>query len=107
MFLLVSVYIYIYIFYIYDIYRLLQDKLATYDKTIRPTANQSQPIVVYFTFTYLQELNEVDQKLKVVGLHYINDMMNWDPTKNGTMTDFLTKNGRFWTPNFILVNSAE
>ncbi|XP_060588637.1 acetylcholine receptor subunit alpha-like [Ruditapes philippinarum] len=95
-----------------DTYRLLRDKLSYYDKTIRPKINQSEQTVVYFTFGLLslKELDEVNQRLSVAAftsLVWTDELLRWTPNDYGNMTQLRTGSGKFWTPNLILVNSAE
>lgn len=53
-----------------DAVHLHSDLLANYSKTVRPVANQSDPMMVNLTFSLLAilELDEIVGKLSVVGI---------------------------------------
>ncbi|XP_045176447.1 acetylcholine receptor subunit alpha-like [Mercenaria mercenaria] len=93
-----------------DTNRLLKDKLTDYNKSTRPTYNQSTPTAVTFGFemVYIQEFDEVQQKLSIMalpGLNWTDESMMWNPADYGGLFSLVTESGPFWTPNLVLSNS--
>ncbi|XP_053383863.1 neuronal acetylcholine receptor subunit alpha-7-like [Mercenaria mercenaria] len=94
-----------------DTYNLLNDKLANYNRKIRPTFNQSAPTEVKFGFQLvaISEFDELQEKLSVVGvihLNWVDEMIQWNPLDYGGMYTVLTESGSFWIPNLVLTNTA-
>lgn len=92
--------------------KLLKDKLAGYNKLLRPVKNQSSPIDVYVDFDLVSiqkfdEVLEVIQLTTILRMRWRDENMIWDPTEYGGMTHITMDSNNFWTPNLIFANSVE
>lgn len=91
---------------------LLANKLADYDKTFRPVANQSESIGLYIGLELISihEFNEVQEQLTiaaVMSLYWIDEYINWDPDDYGGIEELVIESDKVWTPNVVLTNNVK
>ncbi|XP_053399141.1 acetylcholine receptor subunit beta-like 1 [Mercenaria mercenaria] len=81
-----------------------------YDKRIRPSNNQSDPIEVYVSFYLLSinELSETTETLKTTGYLWIiwyDEFLQWTPADYGGLEYYHWPQGDVWKPDVALKNS--
>ena len=91
-----------------DADNLLKDKMATYNKKLRPVHNQSQAVSVTVGFGLTSiDLDEVHGKFSAMGfviMNWVDEQMTWNGTAYGGLTKIVVESGDFWTPDLVLVN---
>ncbi|KAL4233409.1 hypothetical protein ACF0H5_008090 [Mactra antiquata] len=95
-----------------EVRRLIKDKTANIDTSLRPVINQYDPITVNMSFNLLsiQEVNEVQQTITLnayMELIWIDETMTWNPADYGGTGQFMADSGRFWTPSIVLANTND
>ena len=78
---------------------------------IRPVLNQSHPVKVYvsLSFVYIQEFDEVKGKLGLTALVYVqwrDKTVSWDPSES-KIYSLTYMDGPFWKPLLTIGNSYD
>ncbi|XP_053399145.1 neuronal acetylcholine receptor subunit alpha-3-like [Mercenaria mercenaria] len=81
-----------------------------YDKKVRPTNNQSDPIEVHVSLYLLNinELSETTETLKTTGYLWItwyDEFLKWTPSDYGDIDYYHWPQGDIWKPDVALKNS--
>ncbi|XP_060600265.1 neuronal acetylcholine receptor subunit alpha-7-like [Ruditapes philippinarum] len=81
-----------------------------YDKKVRPSNNQSDPIEVYVSLYLLSinELSETTETLKTTAYLWItwyDEFLQWDPSDYGGIDYYHWPQGDVWKPDVALKNS--
>ncbi|KAL4232851.1 hypothetical protein ACF0H5_007538 [Mactra antiquata] len=98
--------------HINDVKRLIRDKELSYDKSVRPVTNQSNPITVYLDFhiTSIIDVNELQQAVTISGvfiMKWIDEEIAWDPNEYGSLDILKVESSRFWSPSIYCANTND
>ncbi|XP_053384590.1 acetylcholine receptor subunit beta-like 1 [Mercenaria mercenaria] len=91
---------------------LMADLMCGYNHRLRPINNQSKPIRVNFSFDLMtiQDFNEVEGKLSVVGFMYLgwfDERLIWESSKYGDTDSLMIPLTEVWHPTIVLSNSFD
>ena len=81
--------------------RLINGKLSSYNKRLRPVRNQSSPVevdIMYYVFT-INELNELSGKFSFTGfftIQWTDEMMSWNKTEYGGIESLVVEPSAVW-----------
>ena len=89
--------------------RLMNGKLSSYNKRLRPVRNQSSPVevdIMYYVFT-INELNELSGKFSFTGfftIQWTDEMMSWNKTEYGGIESLVVEPSAVWYPHIVFSN---
>ncbi|XP_068211457.1 neuronal acetylcholine receptor subunit alpha-7-like isoform X5 [Palaemon carinicauda] len=92
--------------------RLLNDLLMSYNKLERPTANESDVIIVKLGLT-LQQIINVDEKNQILttnvwlNFEWLDYNLRWNKSDYGGVADLRIPPKFLWTPDVLMYNSAD
>ncbi|XP_076028462.1 neuronal acetylcholine receptor subunit alpha-7-like [Oratosquilla oratoria] len=92
--------------------RLLNDLLRSYNTLERPTANESEAVVVKLGLT-LQQIIDVDEKDQILttnvwlNFEWTDQNLVWNETDYGGVVDLRVHPKYLWTPDVLMYNSAD
>ena len=95
-----------------NVIHLYDDILLGYDKRIRPVRNQSQAVIVNFTFllSNVIQFDTATQKLSFSGTFFFmwkDELLTWNSTKYGGLKEAKLPLKVVWTPTMVISKSLE
>ncbi|KAJ1532161.1 hypothetical protein ONE63_000784 [Megalurothrips usitatus] len=95
-----------------DAKRLYDDLLSTYNRLIRPVANNSHTVLVKLglRLSQLIELNLKDQILTTnvwLEHEWRDHKFQWEPSEYGGQTELYVPSEHIWLPDIVLYNNAD
>uniref|UniRef100_A0A3Q1JHK1 Uncharacterized protein n=1 Tax=Anabas testudineus TaxID=64144 RepID=A0A3Q1JHK1_ANATE len=85
---------------------LLRELLRDYNRMERPVANDSQALIVHFSFTLMQVMDVQNQSCVCVSQQWYDHYLQWNQSEYPGVKNLRFTPDQVWTPDILLYNSA-